>query len=62
MKTFLIAIVGVLLALNGGTAFMVKNYHSAIGFSLALVFYIWMIVEMRKEKVVISFEFENEKK
>ena len=62
MKTTLIAIVGVLLALNGATAFMVRNFHSAIGWGLALVAFIWLMVEMRKEKVFISFEFENDKK
>ena len=62
MKTFLIAIVGVLLLLNGATAFMVRNFHSAIGWGLTLVAFIWLMVEMKEEKITISFEFENEKK
>ncbi len=62
MKPLYIALIGILLALNGATAFMVRNFHSAIGWGLALVAFIWLMVEMKKEKVVISFEFENDKK
>ena len=62
MKTTLITITGIALSINGAAAFANKNYHDAVGWSIALVFFIWLVVEMKKEKVVISFEFENEKK
>ena len=59
MKTLLIAITGIALSINGAAAFYVKNFHDAVGWGVALVFFIWLVVEMKKEKVVISFEFEN---
>ena len=62
MKTTLIAITGIALSINGAAAFANKNYHDAVGWGIALVFFIWLVVEMKKEKVIISFEFENEKK
>ena len=62
MKTFLTAIVGIILLLNAAVAYAGRNYHSAIGWIGFLVVYIWLVVEMKKEKIIISFEFENEKK
>lgn len=62
MKTILIIIVGTILAVNAAVAFVSKNYHATIGWCGFLICFIWLSVELGKEKVVITFEFENEKK
>jgi len=62
MKQFLLILVGIILLLNAAVAYAGRNYHSAIGWIGFLVVYIWLVVEMKKEKIIISFEFENEKK
>ena len=62
MKTLLTALFGIALAINAAAAFAIKNYHDTVGWSISLVLFIWLVVEIRKEKVIISFEFENEKK
>jgi len=59
MKTTLIAITGIALSINGAAAFANKNYHDVVGWGIALVFFIWLVVEMKKEKIIISFEFEK---
>jgi len=62
MKTFLTAIAGIILLLNAAVAYAGRNYHSAIGWVGFLVVFIWLVVEIRKEKIIISFEFENKEK